>query len=58
MHDTVPLNRYGLESEIAEAICFLCSDKASYITGQLLSVDGGFEATGIGLLTLRRDRNG
>jgi NAD(P)-dependent dehydrogenase (short-subunit alcohol dehydrogenase family) len=56
-HDTVPLNRYGLESEIAEAIFFLCSDKASYITGQLLSVDGGFEATGIGLPTLRRDRN-
>ncbi len=57
-HDTVPLNRYGLESEIAEAIFFLCSDKASYITGQLLSVDGGFEAAGIGLPTLRRDRNG
>ncbi len=56
-HDTVPLNRYGLESEIADAIFFLCSDKASYITGQLLSVDGGFEASGIGLPTLRRDRN-
>lgn len=56
-HDTVPLNRYGLESEIAEAVHFLCSDKASYITGQLLSVDGGFEAAGIGLPTLRRDRN-
>jgi NAD(P)-dependent dehydrogenase (short-subunit alcohol dehydrogenase family) len=56
-HDTVPLNRYGLESEIADAIYFLCSEKASYITGQLLSVDGGFEAAGIGLPTLRRDRN-
>ena len=53
-HDAIPLNRYGLEEEIAAAILFLCSDKASYITGQTLSVDGGFEATGIGLPTLRR----
>jgi NAD(P)-dependent dehydrogenase (short-subunit alcohol dehydrogenase family) len=35
-HDTVPLNRYGLEAELAEAIFFLCSDRASYITGQIL----------------------
>ena len=58
-HDTIPLNRYGLEEELAEAIFFLCSDRASYITGQMLSVDGGFEATGIGLPTLRGEgRNG
>lgn len=58
-HDTIPLNRYGLEDELAEAIFFLCSDRASYITGQMLSVDGGFEATGIGLPTLRGEgRNG
>lgn len=58
-HDTIPLNRYGLEEELAEAIYFLCSDRASYITGQVLSVDGGFEATGIGLPTLRGEgRNG
>jgi NAD(P)-dependent dehydrogenase (short-subunit alcohol dehydrogenase family) len=55
-HDTIPLNRYGLEAELAEAVFFLCSDRASYITGQLLSVDGGFEATGIGLPTLRGER--
>jgi NAD(P)-dependent dehydrogenase (short-subunit alcohol dehydrogenase family) len=55
-HDHIPLNRYGLESELAEAICFLCSDRASYITGQVLAVDGGFEATGIGLPTLRAAR--
>ena len=52
-HDAIPLNRYGSESEIAEAIVFLCSDRASYITGQVLAADGGFEATGIGLPALR-----
>jgi len=52
-HDAIPLNRYGSEREIAEAIAFLCSDKASYITGQTLAVDGGFEATGVGLPALR-----
>lgn len=58
-HDAVPLNRYGLETELAEAIFFLCSDRASYITGQTLAVDGGFEATGIGLPALRAEgRNG
>lgn len=58
-HDTIPLNRYGLEEELAEAIFFLCSERASYITGQMLCVDGGFEATGIGLPTLRGEgRNG
>jgi NAD(P)-dependent dehydrogenase (short-subunit alcohol dehydrogenase family) len=54
-HDHIPLARYGLEREIAEAVLFLCSDKAGYVTGQTLSVDGGFEAAGIGLPTLRRD---
>jgi NAD(P)-dependent dehydrogenase (short-subunit alcohol dehydrogenase family) len=55
-HDTIPLNRYGLESELAEAIFFLCSNQSGYITGQVLAVDGGFEATGIGLPTLRAAR--
>ncbi len=52
-HDAIPLNRYGSEDEIANVICFLCSDAASYVTGQLISVDGGFESTGIGLPALR-----
>ncbi len=52
-HDAIPLNRYGLEEELAEAVFFLCSDRASYITGQVLAVDGGFDAAGIGLPTLR-----
>jgi NAD(P)-dependent dehydrogenase (short-subunit alcohol dehydrogenase family) len=55
-HDTIPLNRYGLEEELAEAIFFLCSDRASYLTGQVIAVDGGFDATGIGLPTLRSAR--
>jgi len=55
-HDAIPLNRYGLEEELAEAIYFLCSDKSSYITGQILAVDGGFDAAGIGLPTLRGQR--
>ena len=55
-HDAIPLNRYGLEEELAEAIFFLCSDRASYITGQVLAVDGGFDAAGIGLPTLRGQR--
>ena len=53
-HDAIPLNRYGSEREIAEAIVFLGSERASYITGQTLAVDGGFEATGVGLPALRR----
>jgi len=52
-HDAIPLNRYGLEEELAEAIFFLCSDRASYINGQYLAVDGGFESTGIGLPSFR-----
>jgi NAD(P)-dependent dehydrogenase (short-subunit alcohol dehydrogenase family) len=55
-HDAIPLNRYGLEEELAEAVYFLCSDRASYITGQILAVDGGFDAAGIGLPTLRGAR--
>ena len=52
-HDAIPLNRYGGEAEIADAVWFLCSDRASYINGQTLAVDGGFDAAGIGLATLR-----
>jgi len=53
-HDAIPLNRYGTEIEIANAIYFLASEKASYVTGQILAVDGGFEATGVGLPSLRK----
>ena len=52
-HDAIPLNRYGTEEEIGQVICFLCSEKASYLTGQIIAVDGGFEAAGVGLPALR-----
>ncbi|HEY5633887.1 MAG TPA: SDR family oxidoreductase [Burkholderiaceae bacterium] len=53
-HDAIPLARYGTEEEIAAAVWFLCSDEAGYVNGQTLAVDGGFDAVGIGLPSLRR----
>jgi NAD(P)-dependent dehydrogenase (short-subunit alcohol dehydrogenase family) len=41
---TVPLGRVGEPDEIANAILFLCSDRASFISGHVLSVDGGKSA--------------
>lgn len=38
----IPLNRYALPEEIAEAVLFLASEKASFITGAILPVDGGY----------------
>ncbi|SHF63463.1 NAD(P)-dependent dehydrogenase, short-chain alcohol dehydrogenase family [Loktanella atrilutea] len=52
-HDAIPLNRYGTEREIAEVICFLAGSRASYVTGQVVAADGGFESTGVGLPALR-----
>ncbi len=42
LKNETPLNRIGTPEDVAEAIYFLASDKASFITGQTLSVDGGF----------------
>ena len=55
-HDAIPLNRYGSEEEIAETITFLAMERSSYVTGQCLAADGGFESTGVGLPALRGGR--
>ncbi len=52
-HDNIALNRYGSEDEIAQVVHFLCSPAASYVNGQTIAVDGGFDAGGIGLPSLR-----
>ena len=41
MNDQVALNRFGEPQDIANAVSFLASDKASYITGTVLHVNGG-----------------
>lgn len=41
MGDQIPLKRFGKTEDVAEAVVFLASDKAGYITGQVLCIDGG-----------------
>ena len=38
----VPMERMGRPEEIADCVLWLCSDAASYVTGQSISVDGGY----------------
>ena len=40
--EEIPLGRIGTPEDIAYAVSFLASDKADYITGQVLSVNGGY----------------
>ncbi len=42
LREETPLNTLGTPKDIAEAVVFLCSDKAKFITGQILGVNGGF----------------
>jgi len=39
--ERIPLKRYGQPSDVAELVAFLASDRASYITAQIISIDGG-----------------
>jgi NAD(P)-dependent dehydrogenase (short-subunit alcohol dehydrogenase family) len=54
-YDTVPLGRYGTTEEMAEVVGFLCSKAASYVNGQYLANDGGFDAAGVGIPAFRRN---
>jgi 3-oxoacyl-[acyl-carrier protein] reductase len=40
----IPLRRFGAAADVAEAVCFLASDRARFISGQKLDVDGGYGA--------------
>jgi NAD(P)-dependent dehydrogenase (short-subunit alcohol dehydrogenase family) len=42
--DNTPMNRFGDPSELSGSVIFLCSDAASFVTGAVLPIDGGFNA--------------
>ena len=52
----IPLKRFGTAEEMANAICYLASDFASYITGHMLVLDGGWSLEREGFLGLERSR--
>jgi len=42
LRELVPLGRYGTTQEVADVVAFLCSDHASFMTGEVVDVNGGF----------------
>ncbi len=42
IHEWIPLGQLGTVNDVASAVSFLCSDAASYVTGHVLAVDGGW----------------
>ena len=44
MLTNIPLGRFGEPEEIANVVLFLCSDLASYVTGQTVHINGGWYA--------------
>ncbi len=55
VNESTPLGRTGRPEEVSEAICFLCSDQSSFITGQNITIDGGMSLAQAGIdETLRR----
>ena len=41
LEEEIAMNRFGKTKEIADVVLFLCSEKSSYMTGQILTIDGG-----------------
>jgi 3-oxoacyl-[acyl-carrier protein] reductase len=39
--DTIPMKRFGRPRELGDVVAFLCSEQASYVSGSVISIDGG-----------------
>jgi len=49
VRDALPMGRMGEPAEVAHLVSFLCSERAAYVTGQTIGVDGGFGLNQLGL---------